>query len=514
MNLSSDSKDYLRYPSVSKILNATMSESAQAALDRWRNKMIAQLGEEGFLEYHKVTGLLSKGSLFHSTVHSHLSGATVAMEPDIEGCWQSLSGVLPDITNVRALESHVVHSQLLYRGIIDCVADYKNRPVLIEWKKSDKQKPGLENTYDAPVQLCAYLGAINYDNNYNLKVKGGLVVVAYTDGSPAHVFSLTVSECNKFWRAWSIRFVVRYLVTHPQLFTMKLAPSVPLRWTALLCLVLTCATCMYACVEHTEYKALSNHVVLLAGLVCNNPRKYTDNTMSYFLMFVAELLWVWSSWTAGTFSLMWRVCAVDIFTLYILRRIFEYLIVVNMMPLGFYLQKLMMSSQVAPPVLAHIAYKHRVFMYVVLVVAKSCNIRMKLRNISDLSKIITVHFETGGKSPHTMLDCNYIISVSIKGRGGESRPPPPPPPLDMALVSDPSASLTFCLARIVRPETFRIFHLVHRRFSAKSSLSCPDVCALVVPSPQLLLRRYLCLSGECAQAVITSIIFNLSSTQS
>ncbi|CAG2061917.1 unnamed protein product, partial [Timema podura] len=143
-------------------------------------------------------------------------------------------------------------------------------------------------------------------------VKGGLVVVAYTDGSPAHVFSLTkVAWCSS---------VVRYLATHPQLFTMKLAPSVPLRWTALLCLVLTCATCMYACVEHTEYKALSNHVVLLAGLVCNNPRKHTDNTMSYFLMFVAELLWVWSSWIAGTFSLMWRVCAVDIFTLYILRR--------------------------------------------------------------------------------------------------------------------------------------------------------------------------------------------------
>nr|CAD7441340.1 unnamed protein product [Timema bartmani] len=474
MNLSSDSKDYLRYPSVSKILNATMSESAQAALDRWRNKMIAQLGEEGFLEYHK--GLLSKGSLFHSTVHSHLSGATVAMEPDIEGCWQSLSGVLPDITNVRALESHVVHSQLLYRGIIDCVAEYKNRPVLIEWKKSDKQKPGLENTYDAPVQLCAYLGAINYDNNYNLKVKGGLVVVAYTDGSPAHVFSLTVSECNKFWRACS---VVRYLVTHPQLFTMKLAPSVPLRWTALLCLVLTCATCMYACVEHTEYKALSNHVVLLAGLVCNNPRKYTDNTMSYFLMFVAELLWVWSSWTAGTFSLMWRVCAVDIFTLYILRRIFEYLIVVNMMPLGFYLQKLMMSSQVAGPVLAHIAYKHRVFMYVVLVVAKSCNIRMKV-----------------ALSLRKQPAYNFLWSASSLSS---------PLPAPRHVLCYPSPSLSGLATGI-------IFHLVHRRFSAKSSLSCPDVCALVVPSPQLLLRRYLCLSGECAQAVIPSIIFNLSAT--
>jgi hypothetical protein len=46
-------KECLLYPSVSKILNATMSDSSRAALKRWRQKMIAELGEEGFLNHYR-----------------------------------------------------------------------------------------------------------------------------------------------------------------------------------------------------------------------------------------------------------------------------------------------------------------------------------------------------------------------------------------------------------------------------------------------------------------------------
>lgn len=42
--------------------------------------------------------------------------------------------------------------------------------MLIEWKKSDKQKPDIEKTYDAPLQLSAYFGAMNYDVKYNFQV--------------------------------------------------------------------------------------------------------------------------------------------------------------------------------------------------------------------------------------------------------------------------------------------------------------------------------------------------------
>lgn len=57
-------------------------------------------------------------------------------------------------------------------------------------------------TYDAPLQLCAYLGAINADARYALQVRSGLVVIAYTTGAPAHAFRLGEMAIRQYWTAW------------------------------------------------------------------------------------------------------------------------------------------------------------------------------------------------------------------------------------------------------------------------------------------------------------------------
>ena len=73
------------------------------------------------------TGLLDRGTQFHSAIQNHLSGAAESdLKLDqIQGCWQSLTDVITDVTDVKVLESHVFHSSLLYRGVIDCLAHYK-----------------------------------------------------------------------------------------------------------------------------------------------------------------------------------------------------------------------------------------------------------------------------------------------------------------------------------------------------------------------------------------------------
>jgi RIO-like serine/threonine protein kinase len=73
------------------------------------------------------TGLLDRGSQFHAAIHNYLSGTPkVDLKLDqVEGCWKSVANVITDVTDVRVLESHVVHSDLLYRGVIDCAAQYK-----------------------------------------------------------------------------------------------------------------------------------------------------------------------------------------------------------------------------------------------------------------------------------------------------------------------------------------------------------------------------------------------------
>lgn len=71
---------------------------------------------------------LQLGTLFHSSLQEYLQVTPKdesVLEPELEGCWKSLERVLPRISTVKLLESHVVHEKLKYRGIIDCIAVYR-----------------------------------------------------------------------------------------------------------------------------------------------------------------------------------------------------------------------------------------------------------------------------------------------------------------------------------------------------------------------------------------------------
>uniref|UniRef100_A0A3Q3W3Q2 Mitochondrial genome maintenance exonuclease 1 n=1 Tax=Mola mola TaxID=94237 RepID=A0A3Q3W3Q2_MOLML len=156
-----------------------------------------------------------QGKLFHSAVEDILtSGASREDKtpserdeypPEVQGYLQSISHVLADVSAVRAVESTVQHSTLNYLGIADCVARYRGVLCVIDWKTSEKPKPFLGNTYDNPIQVAAYAGALNNDSNYKYQVENGLVVVAYKDGSRAHAHQLNSELMLEFWKSWLVR---------------------------------------------------------------------------------------------------------------------------------------------------------------------------------------------------------------------------------------------------------------------------------------------------------------------
>ncbi|XP_068088544.1 mitochondrial genome maintenance exonuclease 1 [Hyperolius riggenbachi] len=203
-----DQKSGARLPSVTRILQQTMPMEQAFYLERWKQKMIMELGEEGFIQY--TAAIFSQGKMFHARLEDLLMSREDQVQHqeetnELSGFLGSVEHILPDITAVRTLESAVLHSELKYLGFVDCVAQYRGRLCVIDWKTSEKPKPHIERTFDNPLQIAAYAGAINHDDNYNFQVDCGLIVVAYKDGSPAHAHFMDPELCRHYWDKWLLR---------------------------------------------------------------------------------------------------------------------------------------------------------------------------------------------------------------------------------------------------------------------------------------------------------------------
>ncbi|KAM9589997.1 mitochondrial genome maintenance exonuclease 1 isoform 1-T3 [Trichechus inunguis] len=193
-------------PSVTRVLQQTMTSEQIFYLERWKQRMILELGEDGFAEYTSNTFL--QGKRFHEALESILSpqGSSKERHRNLEsGYIESIQHVLKDVTEVRALESAVKHEGLKYVGLLDCVAKYQGKLCVIDWKTSEKPKPFIQNTFDNPLQVVAYIGAVNHDASYNFQVQYGLIVVAYKNGSPAHPHFMDTELCSQYWSKWLLR---------------------------------------------------------------------------------------------------------------------------------------------------------------------------------------------------------------------------------------------------------------------------------------------------------------------
>lgn len=195
-----------KIPSVTRVLQQTMTSEQLFYLERWKQRMILELGEDGFAEY--TSNLFLQGKRFHEDLESILSPQENLKERDENlesGYIRSVQHILKDVNGVRALESAVQHETLKYVGLLDCVAEYQGKLCVIDWKTSEKPKPFIRNTFDNPLQVVAYMGAINQDANYSFQVQYGLIVVAYKDGSPAHSHFMDTELCSQYWTKWLLR---------------------------------------------------------------------------------------------------------------------------------------------------------------------------------------------------------------------------------------------------------------------------------------------------------------------
>jgi len=195
------------HPSVTRILQATMSEESKAVLARWEARMIRELGEEGFRQHKKDT--FERGHRLHRVVEEFLETGSVPDMDEVEDPVSKLhllsfAGVREHLSQPFALESAVEHKQLGYSGIVDCVARYKDQLLLIDWKTAEREKTRVEDLYDNPIQLAAYLGAINQDPRYSElgNLTSAAVCVVHNSGIPAVTHVFNSDQMSMYWDKW------------------------------------------------------------------------------------------------------------------------------------------------------------------------------------------------------------------------------------------------------------------------------------------------------------------------
>lgn len=188
-----------RLPSVTTILNATKPQEDRDRLANWRQRVGAEAATQ-------ISGTASRrGTQTHKQIQRYLLGEKVTCSDTSRPYWESIEPTLQDIDFVRLVEGSVFHYGLSYAGKVDCVASYRGIPCICEWKTADKPKGSVERLYEYPLQLTAYLGAVNqYYQDCGVKLDHALIVVAIPE-MPAEVFWFEPGAMIDYWQQWEQR---------------------------------------------------------------------------------------------------------------------------------------------------------------------------------------------------------------------------------------------------------------------------------------------------------------------
>jgi genome maintenance exonuclease 1 len=169
------------YPSVTTVTGLLKRK----AIHEWREKVGAE-------EANKIAAKASaRGTRIHGLCEDYLSNKEVAPSYIDSEMWQSITPHLDGINNIHALESKLYSDKLEVAGTVDCIAEYKGKLSVIDFKTSSRAKT-KEDIHDYFMQCSAY--AVAFEERTKIPVDQLVIIMAVENES-----SLLFFENKKDW---------------------------------------------------------------------------------------------------------------------------------------------------------------------------------------------------------------------------------------------------------------------------------------------------------------------------
>lgn len=210
--------DGSKVPSVTTILDKTKPEEKKIALQNWRKAV----GEERAQQI--TTEAANRGTRMHAYLETYiLSGdmKDLPTNPYAHPSWFMAAEVilrgLQHVDEFWGCEVPLYYSGL-YAGTTDCLAVWKGRPAILDFKQSNKPKK-REYIDDYFLQLAAYAQAHNH--TYGTDIRDGVILMAcqpklLEDGTyttPEYLeFEVSGEEFDHWTNEWTKRVELYYLM--------------------------------------------------------------------------------------------------------------------------------------------------------------------------------------------------------------------------------------------------------------------------------------------------------------
>ena len=160
-----------KYPSVTTVTGLLKKD----IINEWRKRV----GDE---EANKISSKAAKrGTRIHTLCEKYLLNEEVSAEMFDNEMWNSMRPLLDDIDDIYALEQPLYSDHLQVAGTVDCIARYKGKLSVIDFKSSKRIKH-RDDIHDYFIQCSAY--AVAFEELTGIPVPRLIILMAVDDEKP------------------------------------------------------------------------------------------------------------------------------------------------------------------------------------------------------------------------------------------------------------------------------------------------------------------------------------------